>query len=105
MWGDEQSRLSESIIAAHPYRRQPSLMLCHLPHLITPVVSASPTLKLLDAALQLGKQAKAAADAQHAQATRDRALLDAATSQRVAEADTRRYVPGARHRFCTTEHQ
>ncbi len=37
--------------------------------------------------MQVGKQAQAAADAQHALASRDKAQLDATVSQRVAEAE------------------
>ena len=45
------------------------------------------------AATQLSKQQKATADAQHARASRDAALLDAAAAQRIAQADKLRRAP------------
>ena len=49
--------------------------------------------------MQVGKQTKAAVDAQHALASKDRARLDAVVSQRVAEADALRYatLPAKQH--------
>ncbi len=56
-------------------------------------------------ATQVDKQTQAAADAQHALASRDKALLDAAVSQRVAEAHALRFGPCAHHIWCNIEHQ